>query len=417
MSSPVHVSGVQEPGAWDPSSPIRFGRVEHVEPDTSTDHAEAEPVLAVEEQQTAVVQVVIEVDTDGEGVQPTNVGLRLPRGHQLPRSFMHFILQVESVRGSSVATEGLVSRTPDGLAEFRPLISFSRSAQLDEHGNRDPFADVDVVSAHSPGPEAESALGRHEEEDREEPELHVAVPGRDNELDSSRAPSSTDDAKAVDAIDFAEQVSPQATESQPEDEDSKRHTPFTDDVVYTDSDSDDDDEVLALLSPRKPAPVALAGPLKAAKATRRSRVEAVAQDDSAESSSPAVRRSSRLSTTPASTPAPPTKQASTSKRTRAEPSTPQATTSPAKRPRQSKTVKSAGADEVAPLGVRQHRHRHHLPEVHGSDTDDGISPPVTRSHCHFERFKIASQADPQAAPYLFNIPAVSLALNAHCSES
>ena len=77
-SSPLHVSGVQEPGEWDPSSPIRFGQVEHVERDGSAD-AEAEPALAFEEQQTSVVQVVIEVDTDGEGVQPTNVGLRLSR--------------------------------------------------------------------------------------------------------------------------------------------------------------------------------------------------------------------------------------------------------------------------------------------------------------------------------------------------
>lgn len=305
-----------------------------------------------------------------------------------------------------------MSRPPDRLDSFRLLISFSRSAQLDEYGNRDPFADLDVVSAHSPEPEAESAPGRNEEEDRLRPESHVADPERDSELDLPQAPSSTDDAKAVDAIDFAEEVSPQATQPQrQEDAPERPDMSVADDIAYTDSDSDDDEEVLALLSPRKPAP---AGPSKAAKATRRSRVEAVAQDESAESSSPAVRRSSRLSTTPAATPAPPTRQASTSKRTRAEPSTPQATTSPAKRPRQSKTVKAGGEDEVAPLGVRQHRHRHHLPEVHGSDTDDGVSPPVTRSHCHFERFKIASQADPQAAPYLFNIPAVSLALNAHC---
>ena len=305
-----------------------------------------------------------------------------------------------------------MSRSPNRLDSFRLLISFSRSAQLDEHGNRDPFANVDVISAHSPEPDAEFAPNRDAEEDRLEPESHVADPERNNELDLPQAPSSADDAKAVDAIDFAAEVSPQATESQPQEGASERpDMPVADDIVYTDSDSDDDDEVLALLSPRKPAPVAPAGPSKAATATRRSRVEAVAQDESAESSSPTVRRSSRLSTTPAATPAPPTRQASTSKRTRAEPSTPQTTTSPAQRPRQSKTVKMAGADEVAPLGVRLHRHRHHLPEVHGSDTDDGISPPVTRSHCHFERFKIASQADPQAAPYLFNIPAVSLALH------
>lgn len=286
----------------------------------------------------------------------------------------------------------------------------SHSDQLDEHGNRDPFADVDVVSAHSPEPEAESAPNRHEEEDQKEPETHVADPERNVELDLHQAPSSADDAKAVDAIDFAEEVSPQATEPQPQEDASERtDMPVAGDIVYTDSGSDDDDEVLALLSPRKPAPVARAGPAKAAKATRRNRVEAVAQDESAESSSPAVRRSSRLSTTPAATPAPVTRQASTSKRTRAEPSTPQATIFPVKRPRQSKIINAADANEVPPLGVRQHRHRHHLPEVHGSDADDGISPPVTRSHCHFERFKIASQADPQAAPYLFNIPAVSLA--------
>ena len=78
-SSPLHVSGVQAPGEWDPSSPIRFGHVEHVERDGSAD-ADAEPARAVEEQQTAVVQVVIAVDTDGEGVQPTNVGLRRSPG-------------------------------------------------------------------------------------------------------------------------------------------------------------------------------------------------------------------------------------------------------------------------------------------------------------------------------------------------
>ena len=209
-----------------------------------------------------------------------------------------------------------MSRPPDRLDSFRLLISFSRSAQLDEYGNRDPFADLDVVSAHSPEPEAESAPGRNEEEDRLRPESHVADPERDSELDLPQAPSSTDDAKAVDAIDFAEEVSPQATQPQrQEDAPERPDMSVADDIAYTDSDSDDDEEVLALLSPRKPAP---AGPSKAAKATRRSRVEAVAQDESAESSSPAVRRSSRLSTTPAATPAPPTRQASTSKRTRAE---------------------------------------------------------------------------------------------------
>ncbi|GAA5985358.1 hypothetical protein JCM10908_006945 [Rhodotorula pacifica] len=372
-SSPLHISGVQEPGEWDPSSPIRFGRVQQVDQETS-----AEPGPAKGESEAGLAQVVIEVDTDGEGVQPTSI---------------------ESVRGASVATDGSLGQ--------------------DSH---DPLRDVDVVSAPSVEPED---VHLPAEDPRKAESQTTDFAENSGTEPAADAPRPEEGVNTVNAVNFASEEQadeegadepsglPQGEKEEGVFELARQYTPLSDDIEYTESDSDDGDEVvLALLSPHK-APHA--GSSKAGKPDRRAHMEAVAQDELS-GPMPVVRRSTRLSTTPAAAPTPPPQQpaaassTSSAKRTRADRATPQVSAaSPAKRSRPSKVVRSAtGSKEVPPLGVRQHRHRHHLPEVHGSDTDDGVTPPVTRSHCHFERFKIASQSDPQAAPYRFNIPACAL---------
>ncbi|GAA5863527.1 hypothetical protein JCM3774_006513 [Rhodotorula dairenensis] len=369
-SSPLQISGVQEPGKWDPASPIRFGRVLQAESEGSATAAPG-PDAAGGEQQPALVQVTLEVAIEGDNGDGDDAN-------------------AESVRGSTMKADDTASRP-------------------DELGNHTPRTDVDDVYAHSREPDAKSVAGEGKEDEGLQAHPQLVEPAQPG---GGAASLHAEDTDSVTAVDFVEDPDQHPTGLPADDEAVLRqYTPLSDDMQYTESDSDDDEEVLALLSPRKSTPAA--GSSNASKTTKRAtRIDAITQEEWTESPH-VVRRSSRLSTTPAAGPVPsPSKQAASSKRPRAERSAPSASAQAtlAKRPRQSKVFRSASstaAQEVAPLGVRQHRHRHHLPEVHGSDTDDGISPPVTRSHCHFERFKIASRADPEAA-YLFNIPACAL---------
>lgn len=414
-ASPLHVSGVQEPGEWDPTSPIRFGVVRHAEPDAS-DTAKAKPDGMDEGQAPDLVQVTLQVETDGEGA---SVRSRIGEQSDESLALIMLISRMDQVRESRMETEGTVSwrtyYTQACFSLFRRLISFNLPPQPDHCDYRSSRAHVDDVRVHYREPESESAASGDKKDEGLQAQAHFAESALDGAATASSDPSlRAADVESVDVVDFAEDPAQETTGSPANDEALLRqYTPLSDEIEYTESDSDDDDEVLALLSPRKPT--AAGGSSHAGKSAKRTtaRLDAIAQDESTESPL-VVRRSSRLSTTPAATLVPPpSKQAAPSKRPRAEQHTPSvsASASSAKRPRQAKVIRSASsrtAQDLAPLGVRQHRHRHHLPEVHGSDTDDGITPPVTRSHCHFERFKIASRADPEAAPYLFNVPAVSL---------
>jgi hypothetical protein len=58
-----------------------------------------------------------------------------------------------------------------------------------------------------------------------------------------------------------------------------------------------------------------------------------------------------------------------------------------------------------PAAARLHQHRHRPLNAAASSTN-GLSPPLTRSRCHFSRLRISSREDSAAPPYLFNVPTV-----------
>ncbi|GAA5954808.1 hypothetical protein JCM10213_008946 [Rhodosporidiobolus nylandii] len=143
-----------------------------------------------------------------------------------------------------------------------------------------------------------------------------------------------------------------------------------------------------------------------------------------------VRRSSRLSAPPPPLPAPaPAASASSSKAKRRRKSAgddaedPSASASPAKRFRRSGPSKlrdggrASSVEEedevhedpprtsVSPGPFRVHHHHHHNAPPVGEASESG---PVTRSRCAFQRLEIRSKENPDAPPYLFNIPACAL---------
>ncbi|CDR46204.1 hypothetical protein NBRC10512_004314 [Rhodotorula toruloides] len=127
-----------------------------------------------------------------------------------------------------------------------------------------------------------------------------------------------------------------------------------------------------------------------------------------------LRRSSRLSLPPSPAASTPTQPTSTIRRSRtAEEASSTSTNlpSPAKRQRVTDPPKSQDAPSSASsrsTGARLHQHRHR-PTSAATPGANGVSPPLTRSRCHFSRLRISSREDPSAPPYLFNVPTCALA--------
>ncbi|GAA5998846.1 uncharacterized protein JCM10292_005741 [Rhodotorula paludigena] len=124
-SSP-HVVNVQDAGEWDPSTPIRFGKavqqeehVDHHEPAGAPSYAPQveEPPTTDEERQRYRVEAT-EVDTDGDGIGPT---------------------EVQSVREASVST----ANSADDVAASLLASSRAPTVDLDAPGVADEPAEAD----------------------------------------------------------------------------------------------------------------------------------------------------------------------------------------------------------------------------------------------------------------------------------
>ncbi|KAK4330617.1 hypothetical protein RTBOTA2_006274 [Rhodotorula toruloides] len=127
-----------------------------------------------------------------------------------------------------------------------------------------------------------------------------------------------------------------------------------------------------------------------------------------------LRRSSRLSLPPSPAPSTTAHPTPTIKRSRtAEEASSSSTnpSSPAKRQRTAETPTSHNPASPAlsrSTVARVHQHRHRPTSVPASSSN-GVSPPLTRSRCHFSRLRISSREDPSAPPYFFNVPTCALA--------
>ncbi|PRQ70820.1 hypothetical protein AAT19DRAFT_10977 [Rhodotorula toruloides] len=127
-----------------------------------------------------------------------------------------------------------------------------------------------------------------------------------------------------------------------------------------------------------------------------------------------LRRSSRLSLPPSPAPSTTAHPTPTIKRSRtAEEASSSSTnpSSPAKRQRTAETPTSHNPASPAlsrSTVARVHQHRHRPTSVPASSSN-GVSPPLTRSRCHFSRLRISSREDPSAPPYFFNVPTVRAA--------
>ncbi|BGP35386.1 hypothetical protein JCM10296v2_007222 [Rhodotorula toruloides] len=134
-----------------------------------------------------------------------------------------------------------------------------------------------------------------------------------------------------------------------------------------------------------------------------------------------LRRSSRLSVPPSPTPSSTAHPTPTIKRSRTAEEASSSSSNPsslAKRQRMAEMSKSQDAASPAlsrstVARVYQHRHR---PTSVPASSSNGVSPPLTRSRCHFSRLRISSREDPSAPPYFFNVPTCALASD-HAQET
>ncbi|GAA5851175.1 hypothetical protein JCM8547_004155 [Rhodosporidiobolus lusitaniae] len=502
----VHIHNVVEPGEWHEGEPIRFG---DAPPAASEPQQEQETVLEEEPLSTraSVKEPSASAEPDqqkgGKDDEPVAVEMSEEYGGGEEESAAVQPTDVQSARGGSVET---ASELPDIAYEIldtaSSLAASGRSASptfptsLDpeklEASQQDaeqveqrvtgevkqPVEEEGQVEEQQPVAAVDFAEPQHGEQD-EQPEqttsqpfatVDVVLPSTsaieipDEQQDSQESSGSSLIVTKVDDADAAEvsvallpAIELDGAEG---DEQDKAAT------ESSASDSEDsDEEVIALLSPRQPAP-APARPSRRKSVTTTSTTTSTAGAPSAPPKSPlrrssrlplgatpdhsatpasvrrtrstttkdaeeaptpepaaasSARRSSRLSTAP--TPAPAlTSSTSTSKAKRSRkfvaPEEPaEETASPAKRSRRSRPSRGSSVEADAPAVDEEeesplHRvhHHHHYPAPHASGSTSTnkngsappSSPPMTRSRCTYRRIRIRSRDSGEE--YLFDIP-------------